>query len=76
MSVDTEVTLSRSIDGGDTFTSYNISKNSFLPNGSIFFGDYIDIAAYNGFIYPVWMTLNEGLRAVMIATIQESDFSE
>jgi len=73
---DTEVRISRSIDGGDTFTTYKISEKSFLPTASVFFGDYIDITAYNGNIYPVWMTLNEGLMAVMIAKIQESDFSE
>ena len=75
-SIDTEVTLSRSVDGGDTFTSYKISKDSFLPTGTVFFGDYIDIAAYNGYIYPAWMTLNDGKMAVMIAKVQESDFSE
>jgi len=73
---DTEVRLSRSVDGGDTFTSYKISEDSFLPTGTVFFGDYIDIAAYNSCIYPVWMTLNEGTMSVLIARIEEADFIE
>jgi hypothetical protein len=74
--LNTEVRLSRSIDGGDTFTSYKVSKDSFLPTANVFFGDYIDVTAYNGYIYPAWMTLNEGTMAVMIASIHESDFEK
>jgi hypothetical protein len=72
----TEVTLSRSVDGGNSFKSYKISNEAFLPTSTIFFGDYIDIAAYDGHIYPVWMTLNEGKMAVIIAKLEDSDFSK
>jgi hypothetical protein len=74
--IDTDIRLSRAIDGGDTFPSYKISADSFLPTGTVFFVDYIDITAYNSNIYPVWMTLNDGKMAVMIAKTQETDFSE
>jgi len=51
----TDVYLSRSTDGGNTFTDYRINTKSFLPDPLVFFGDYISITAYNGMVRPIWM---------------------
>ncbi len=69
---DTEVTLARSQDGGQSFTYATISENPFQPNSSVFFGDYIDIAAYNGRIYPIWMRMDQGNLSVWTALINDA----
>jgi hypothetical protein len=51
----TDVYLSRSIDGGQSFIDERISTSVFKPVDSVFFGDYIHIAAYDRHVYPVWM---------------------
>ena len=50
----TDVTLSVSKDGGNSFISYKISETPFDPSGSGFFGDYTNIHAANGVIRPIW----------------------
>ncbi len=72
--VETEVWLARSTDGGDTFDNYKVSTKSFVPTGDIFFGDYIDITAYNGVIYPAWMELHNGSMSIWTSKIEEKDF--
>ncbi len=54
----TNVYVARSTDGGDTFENFKVSESSFSPNPYIFFGDYTNIAAYNGKVYPIWMRLD------------------
>ncbi len=51
----TDVYIARSTDGGNTFTNERISASSFNPGVGGFFGDYIDISAYNGKVRPIWM---------------------
>ncbi len=53
----TDVYMSYSTDGGESFKDIKISESAFLPDGSIFFGDYNNIAAHNGVIRPVWTRL-------------------
>ena len=56
-----DVYLSRSTDGGDTWTDYRISDHSFKPapatsggfNGTM--GDHIGLTLANNKLYPVWM---------------------
>lgn len=73
---DTEVWLARSDDGADSFENYRISKRTFTPESDIFFGDYIDIDAYNGVIYPAWMEMHSRLMSVWIARISDEDFEK
>lgn len=54
----TEVWLAVSTDGGDTFSEEVISQSPFTPNPTVFFGDYIGIAARNGRVRPFWMRLD------------------
>lgn len=54
-STKTAVTLSRSIDGGQTFKSFRINQKPFYCNQHVFFGDYTGIDAYDGYVVPAYM---------------------
>ena len=73
---ETEVVMSRSDDGGETFETYKLSQQSFTPTETIFFGDYIDIDAYNGIIYASWMKMDQELRSVWCAKFMDSDLEK
>ena len=73
---ETEVWIARSDDGAETFENYKISKNPFIPESDIFFGDYIDIDAYNGIIYAAWMEMNNREMSVWVSKIEEEDFNK
>ncbi len=72
--VATDVYLARSTNGGETFSNYKINELTFYPQSNIFFGDYINIAAHDGVIRPVWMTLNNGQLKLFTALINEDMF--
>lgn len=57
----TDVFLARSTDGGATFTNQRINTESFLPDNSIFPGDYINVAAYNGNVHVIWTKIETGV---------------
>jgi hypothetical protein len=65
--VATDVYLAISEDGGQTFTNRLISDSSFIPSAMVFFGDYINIAALNGLVYPIWMRMDSGDLSVWMA---------
>jgi hypothetical protein len=65
----TDVVLSISKDGGETFTSKTISESPFTPITTIFFGDYNNISAYNGLVYPIWTRYENGKLSVWTALI-------
>ncbi len=67
----TDVYLAKSSDGGRTFRNYQISNTPFIPDAGIFFGDYINITALNGKIYPIWMRLDTWDLSAWIAIIEE-----
>ena len=54
----TDVTLSYSTDGGETFNSMTVSDKPFNPFKAAFIGDYNNIDAYNGIVTPVWTDLS------------------
>ncbi|MFC1502042.1 T9SS type A sorting domain-containing protein [bacterium] len=68
----TDVTVARSTDGGDTFTNFKVSESSFTPVFSVFFGDYINIAAYDGKIYPIWGRMENYELSVWTALIEDT----
>jgi hypothetical protein len=68
----TDVFMAKSSDGGETFTNFKISNTSFTPTPSIFFGDYINIAALNRKIYPIWMRMDQTTLSVWMAIINDS----
>jgi len=67
----TDVFVAKSTDGGDTFENFQISESSFTPTSGVFFGDYTNIAAWNGKIYPIWMRL-QGSLSVWNVIIEDS----
>ncbi len=71
MGNETEVYLAKSSDGGQTFSNYKISESPFTPNAARFFGDYINVVAWNGKIYPIWMRLDLLDLSAWIALIEE-----
>ena len=67
----TDVYMSVSKDGGKTFTDTKLSKTPFIPYKEIFFGDYLNIAAVNGVIRPIWPRMDEGLITLWVALVNE-----
>ncbi len=67
--LETDVYLARSTNGGTSFTNERISASPFIPSTAAFFGDYIDIAAHNGKIRPVWQRLSGGNLTLWTAII-------
>jgi len=65
----TDVYVAQSSDGGATFTNYEVSDNSFIPDSGVFFGDYINIAALGGKVYPIWMRMDGTALSVWTAII-------
>ncbi len=68
----TDVFVARSTDGGDSFTNFKVSESSFTPTSGIFFGDYVNIAAHNGKVYPIWMRLDGTSLSVWVALIDDT----
>jgi hypothetical protein len=65
----TEVFLSMSYNGGSTWNDYRVSETPFFPSESVFFGDYIGIAALNHKVYPIWTRMDDGDLSVWVAPI-------
>jgi len=49
-----EVYVARSTDGGRTFTNHRVEQEPFTCSESIFYGDYLAIAAYGGGAVAAW----------------------
>ncbi len=64
----TDVYVAKSTDGGESFLNFKVSESSFTPVSNIFFGDYTNIAALNGKVYPIWMRM-DGTNLSIWATI-------
>ena len=71
-STETDVYVVKSTDGGNTFENFKVSESSFTPTSSVFFGDYTNIAAWEGEIYPIWTRLHNGDRSTWTAPISDS----
>ncbi len=65
----TDVYLAYSFDGGSSFTNRKISESPFLPNTSVFFGDYNNISAYDGTIRPIWTRMEDNKTSIWTAII-------
>lgn len=55
----TDVYLAYSKDGGSSIREKKISKHPFTPQSAIFFGDYLNIAAQNDVVRPIWPRMDE-----------------
>jgi hypothetical protein len=65
----TDVYLAVSDDGGESFLNEKISVESFVPNPSVFFGDYIGISAYAGWVRPLWARMDGTATSIWTALI-------
>lgn len=69
-----EVFLSRSTDGGNTWTDFVISDHRFKPSpisGTTagYMGDNIGLTSGNNFLWPVWMDNSSGIYQVWTSKI-------
>lgn len=65
----TDVYLARSSDGGETFENIKISESPFIPNSSVFFGDYTNVTAHDGKIRPIWARADGTQMSIWTAII-------
>jgi hypothetical protein len=70
--VATDVYVVKSTNGGDSFENFKVSESSFVPNSFVFFGDYNNIAAYEGKIYPIWTRLHGGQLSIWNTIIYDA----
>ncbi|MGC4020634.1 MAG: hypothetical protein QM734_01155 [Cyclobacteriaceae bacterium] len=69
----TDVYLSYSVDGGNTFDEIQISESPFVPDPTKFLGDYTNIDAHAGIIAPVWTRMDNGRTSVWTSIIKDAD---
>ncbi len=67
----TDVVLAISKDGGTTFSNHLISESPFTPSKSVFFGDYNNIAAFNGVVRPIWTRYENGKLSIWTALVDD-----
>ena len=65
----TDVMWTCSMDGGLSMKEQLISEKSFEPNPYVFFGDYLNIAALDNVIRPVWPRMDNGKISLWTALI-------
>lgn len=74
-----EVYIARSIDGGSTFSNFNVSNTPFqpqaLPNSpsGYFMGDYIGITSANQKAFPIWTDNTSGTFQIYTSRV---DFNQ
>ncbi|MCX6286000.1 MAG: T9SS type A sorting domain-containing protein [Bacteroidetes bacterium] len=69
----TDVYMATSHDGGETFQNYRISESPFLPNSSVFFGDYTAISAWDNMVRPAWARLDNTFLSIVTAIIDSAN---
>lgn len=67
----TDVYVSTSLDGGQTFSDVRISDRPFTPSEKVFFGDYLNIAAVNGVIRPIWPRMDDGKISLWVTLMSQ-----
>ena len=67
----TDVFLSSSFDGGNSFHDIKISDSSFTPREEVFFGDYLNISANKGIVRPIWPRLDGDEISLWIALVDK-----
>jgi hypothetical protein len=67
--VATDVYLATSTDGGAHFANQKISATPFSPVATVFFGDYIGLSAFGGWVRPLWVRLDGNVLSLWTALI-------
>ncbi len=65
----TDVYMALSKDGGATFTNFKISDNPFVVSASNYIGHYIGVSAHNSIVRPVWTRIDNNLPSLWTAII-------
>ncbi|MBT8378410.1 MAG: T9SS type A sorting domain-containing protein [Ignavibacteria bacterium] len=79
--LETDVYMARSTDGGESFTNFMVSQSSFTPSINNYLGHYIGISAHNNIVRPVWTRVDNNLPSLWTAivdsvtTVEESTTS-
>jgi hypothetical protein len=68
----TDVYLSKSVDAGNSWTEYKISNSGFANPGNDFDGDYIDIAAHDGVVRPIWTRVDGSVTSIWTCLFNET----
>jgi hypothetical protein len=68
----TDVYVSSSRDGGESFVDTRVSEKPFTPNPNLFFGDYLNIDAVNGEIRPIWPIMENDKIELFVAILKEA----
>lgn len=69
----TDVFLSYSSDSGANFKAVKVSESPFIPNDKSDPGRFLNIAAHDGVIVPVWSRVDNGVTSILTTTIKASD---
>ncbi len=67
----TDVYVAKSADGGESFYNFKLTDSSFTPRSDVFFGDYTNIVARDGKVYPMWMRMDGTTLSVWTAIIND-----
>ncbi len=65
----TDVCIARSTDGGETFQNFIVNLDPFNPVSQVFFGDYTNITAYDGFVHAIWTRADITSLSVWVTNI-------
>jgi hypothetical protein len=68
----TDLYLARSVDGGLNFSNYRLTLNPIFTSSGIYFTDYIGIAAFNSYVYPIWKQLKQSRSAIYLAVVRDT----
>jgi len=72
--IETDVYAAVSRDGGDTFQELKLTETPFKPNQMQFFGDYLNIAAVDGVVRPIFPRSDDLKISLWVALLNEADF--
>jgi hypothetical protein len=69
LTLQTDVFMAVSRDGGESFTNFKISQNPFTPSDNNYLGHYIGVSAHNNVVRPVWTRIDNNLPSLWTAII-------
>jgi hypothetical protein len=68
-SVQTDVYMALSKDGGNTFTNFQVSESWFAITPNNYIGHYIGISAHNDVVRPIWTRIDNDLPSLWTALV-------
>ena len=65
----TDVFMAVSKDGGDSFTNFKVSESPFTPSQYNYLGHYIGVSAHNNIVRPVWTRIDNNYPSLWTAIV-------